>query len=141
VNDFAIYRQDRLGRVGGGVLCAVRDSLPSCRRKDLETGVEMLACELRPKNRKKILAAVYYRPPNSNLTYSKEIKRSLQLIAKKAKFDQILICGEFNLPDMDWSTGLPTTSEATIIISRRRFVTIFCGNWSISQRGMITFLT
>ena len=49
-NDFVISPHDRSCKVDGGVLIAVRDSLQSCRKKDLETVVEMLACELRPRN-------------------------------------------------------------------------------------------
>ena len=40
-NDFIIYRQGRINRIGGGVLLAVRENILSLRRKDLESN-EML---------------------------------------------------------------------------------------------------
>ena len=33
------------------------------------------------------------------------------LLASKAKFDQLVICGDFNLPHIDWATGTATTSD------------------------------
>ena len=40
-NDFIIYRQGRINRIGGGVLLAVRENILSLGRKDLESN-EML---------------------------------------------------------------------------------------------------
>jgi hypothetical protein len=54
VKDFNIHRRDRTNRIGGGVLLAVRENIPSMRRQDLESSAEMLVCELRPEWKKKI---------------------------------------------------------------------------------------
>ena len=70
-----------------------------------------MLCELRPEARRKILAVVFYRPPNSNLDHLKELKKSLRH-ASQFNFDQIIICGDFNLPDIDWSTGIASSSES-----------------------------
>ena len=70
-NDFNIHRRDRTGRIGGGVLLAVRENIPSMRRQDLESSAEMLVCELRPESKKKIAVIVFYRPPDSDLKYIK----------------------------------------------------------------------
>ena len=70
-----------------------------------------MLCELRPEARRKILAFMFYRPPNSNLDHLKELKKSLRN-ASQFNFDQIIICGDFNLPDIDWSTGIASTSES-----------------------------
>ena len=93
--DFTIYRRDRKNRRGGGVFLAVKNILPSIRRRDLETNdAEILACELRPDSRRKILAVVFYRPQDTDLEYLKQLKKTL-LLALKAKFDQILVIGDF----------------------------------------------
>lgn len=107
---FTIYRRDRIGQVGGGVLLAVRNSIRSFRRTDIESNSEMLACELHPDAKKKFLAIVFYRPPVSDLNYIKEFKKALQL-ASTVKFDRIIICGDFNLPNIDWTTGTATSGE------------------------------
>lgn len=60
-NEFSIYRQDRLNKVGGGVMLAIGNSIPCLRRKDLESNAEILVCELRPESKRKLLVVVYYR--------------------------------------------------------------------------------
>ncbi|CAB4021357.1 Hypothetical predicted protein, partial [Paramuricea clavata] len=109
--DFSIHRRDRKDKTGGGVMLAVKNSIQTLRRKDLEGDAEIVLCELRPEARRKILAVVFYRPPNSNLDHLKELKKSLRH-ASQFNFDQIIICGDFNLPDIDWSTGIASSSES-----------------------------
>ncbi|XP_028417283.1 uncharacterized protein LOC114541681 [Dendronephthya gigantea] len=107
-----IFRKDRTSRPGGGVMLVVRDTITCFRRQDLEgDSSEVLFCEIRPNNRRKLLVAVYYRPPDSSLEYLKELKASLRL-AHNAKFDQLILCGDFNLPNIDWATGTSKTNDA-----------------------------
>ena len=104
--DFTIHRRDRFehnNKRGGGVLLAVRNTVPCVRRPDLETSAEINVCDLRPSCEKKILMAVFYRPPSSDYLYLKEFMKFLDQ-ASRAKFDQLLIVGDFNLPDVDWAT-------------------------------------
>ena len=70
-------------------MLAVRNTIASIRKKDLESNAELLAVELRPESKRKLLAVVFYRPPNSDPAYIKE----------------------FNLPYIDWATGTATTSD------------------------------
>jgi hypothetical protein len=70
----------------------------SLRRKDLESNAEMVVCEIRLDSRKKLLVIVFYRPPDTDMNYIKEFKKSLQSIQNSNKFDQLLFCGDFNLP-------------------------------------------
>ena len=60
---------------------------------------------------KKLLVLVFYRPPNTNLNYIKQLKKALTL-ATKAKFDSLIVCGDFNLPHIDWSTGVATNNDS-----------------------------
>ena len=46
---------------------------------------------------------VFYCPPSSDYLYLKEFTKFLDQ-ASKAKFDQLLIVGDFNLPNVDWAT-------------------------------------
>ena len=110
-NDFNIHRRDRTDRTGGGVLLAVHENILSMRRQDLESSAEMLVCELRPESKKKIAVIVFYRPPDSDLKYIKEFKKSLQLIQRRNKFDQVIVCGDFYLPNIDWTTGVATNNN------------------------------
>ena len=100
-----------MDRIGGGTLLAVRNNLFCFRREDLESNAEMLVCEIRPESKKKFLVIVFYRPPDTDLNYLKEFKNTLQLIQNNNKFDQLIICGDFNLPHIDWSTGSATNND------------------------------
>ncbi len=98
-SDFTIHRRDRAefnDKLGGGVLLAVRNNIPSLRSLDLESAAEILACELRPSGKKKVLFVVFYRPPSSDLSYLKEFTKTLRL-ASRGKFENIVIAGDFNL--------------------------------------------
>ena len=113
-NSFNIYRRNRTDRSEGGVLLAVRENIFSMRRKDLETSAEIIVCEVRPVERKKIAVIVFYRPPDSDLQYIKEFKRSLQLVQRCNRFDQVIICGDFNRLDIDWKTGTASNNNSII---------------------------
>jgi hypothetical protein len=56
-------------------MLAVRNNIISIRRHDLECKAELLACEIRPGSRRKVLVVVFYQPPDSNLDYLKELKK------------------------------------------------------------------
>ena len=56
------------------------------------------------------LLIVFYRPPDTDLKYIKEFKKSLKLVSK-ANFERIIVLGDFNLPNIDWSTGMEITGE------------------------------
>ena len=71
----------------------------------------MIVCEIRPESRKKLLVIVFYRPPDTDLNYIKEFKKSLQSIQNSNKFDQLLICSDFNLPHIDWTSGSTSTNN------------------------------
>ena len=102
--DFCVHRQDRTVKRGCGVMLAVRKPLQSIRRVDLETDADILACEVRPIQKKKFLVVVFYRPPSTNDEYMKAFRKCLKN-ARAACFTQIVVLGDFNLPDMDWNTN------------------------------------
>ena len=104
---FNIHCRDRdSGVLGGGVMLAVRNHLKSIRRSDLETDAELLACEIKPENRKKFLCLVFYRPPLSGIIALKALKQCLKKAnnANNAHFTHFLVMGDFNLPDINWQT-------------------------------------
>jgi hypothetical protein len=58
---YSIFRRDRLGRTGGGVLVAVKDTIRTKRRYDLErNNVEFVVVELFQENMKSILLYTFY---------------------------------------------------------------------------------
>ena len=53
-----------------------------------------------------------YRPPSSDIDYLKELDRSLSLIERSGNYLSILLLGDFNLPQIVWSTPSPTCPDS-----------------------------
>lgn len=98
---YMIYRRDRVGRVGGGVLLAVKSSFPSRRRIDLETELEMVCVELNLNRSSKILISVVHRPPNCNSDFSDHFSTFL-INCSRITNSHSIIMGDFNFPDIKW---------------------------------------
>lgn len=90
------YRKDREdGRLGGGVIIYVKESIPSKRRIDLEIpNLERILVEL-TVNKSNILFGLFYRPPDSNPGMWDLINISIEN-ALNSGVDNIVISGDFN---------------------------------------------
>ena len=107
---YSIFRRDRLGRTGGGVLVAVKDTIRTKRRYDLErNNVEFVVVELFQENMKSILLYTFYRPPNSSLDSIQQLNSSLD---DNPESTCVLLTGDFNLPAIDWSLDHPSPTSA-----------------------------
>ena len=121
-SDYAVHRKDRAetipGKRAGGVLLAVKNKIPSLRRPDLETSCEILVCELRPNDRKKIAMVIVYNPPKSDLNaFCQSLNESLCKVTKE--FEHACILGDFNCPGIPWSVDnncAPSLSELCQLI-------------------------
>ena len=94
---YKIFKKDRIGRKGGGVLLYVKDSLNpvDC---DLVSEHEMLGVVL--KNLKKDLYLyLVYRPPHQAIEKDKSLYSKLSTVVK----DKLcIIMGDFNCPKINW---------------------------------------
>ena len=98
---FAIYRVEIFDQCAGGVLLAVRNSIPSLNRADMENSAEILVCwKLCPSCKKKVLMAVFYRPLSSDCSYLTEFTKLLRE-GSRVKFDQLLIVPLGSLPPIE----------------------------------------
>ena len=68
-NGYTIFRKDRIGRRGGGVLLAFKSQIMAWRRYDSEANCELVWCEFLSSLGQEILFGVYYRPPNTGVEY------------------------------------------------------------------------
>ena len=105
---FTVYRCDR-GSRGGGVLLAVNNSLPS-RQLPTPSLLELLTVEVSSKP--PILICVVYIPPSSSLSYYSEIFHYLDSFAP---LPRSVIVGDFNLPDISWSTLNSLTPQSSAL--------------------------
>ena len=104
---FSIYRRDRsldfdCPTRGGGVLVAVSHSISSslvyCGTLSESVFVKI------SYGGKHILLGCIYLPPLSSLEVLSEFLLMLDQIASAATLDEIIICGDFNLPNIIWNT-------------------------------------
>ncbi len=93
--DYSIYRKDRSSR-GGGVLLAIHNSIPT-KLIASPSKLEVIAVEL--INIKCTVCTVYL-PPNVDLYTFTD---TLSFLNQLARGRNILIIGDFNRPDINWS--------------------------------------
>ena len=101
---YIIFRRDRLEKVGGGVLLAIKNNIPLARRRDLENNLEMLCVELNLIGSPKIFVSVFYRPPNNKQEFTQPFLNFLQSISRFSKSHAIVL-GDFNFPNIQWVTN------------------------------------
>lgn len=114
-DEYTVFRADRVYsdkiKYGGGVLIACRSVLNAFRRPDLETYEECVWLEIPTCDKSHYLVGCYYFPPNSApnvfTDHFLDIGEKIDFLKYK-----VHIYGDFNLPKVDWSTGL-VTSDCT----------------------------
>ena len=107
---FNVFRQDRIGKIGGGVLIGVKEDLQVTQRTDLERdGVELLVVQLNKANIKPVILYVYYRPPGSSSDCLNLLNNSL---LSNPESSCIVLVGDFNILSISWSDNdsTPITS-------------------------------
>ena len=100
---YDVWRRDREDS-NGGLLIAARKEMQLC---DVwrSTNVELMTATLKLITGKKIGIAAYYRPPNkTNDEYVDQTKDEFGNFCTKYGKSPVFIGGDFNLPDIDWST-------------------------------------
>ena len=112
--DFKIYRKDRKDGYGG-VLLAVKNCIPSTRKLSLEVKSdnhnECVVVELRPYRQPKIAMVVFYRVPNDNSPECVENLKKTLMNVQQHGYQNVCVLGDFNLPNFDWDTGIPTDNR------------------------------
>ena len=93
--NYTIYRHDRVSR-GGGVLLAIKHDLPSVQLL-LSSEIESIIVEI--TSNKSFIVCVVYVPPVIDDIYYKHLS---DLLFSLPLDGNVLIMGDFNLPDIDW---------------------------------------
>ena len=103
---YSIFRRDRVRKIGGGVLVAVKNNLHATRRFDLEKeDTELVVVELAFHNCKSTLLYTFYRPHDSCGDAIQHLNSSLQHAPESSC---VILIGDFNLPAINWSLDFPT---------------------------------
>ena len=103
-DSYTVYRKDRDGTKGGGVLIAVKDNIKSSVVTELNSEAEILWVQLMTTHKRLLYICAYYRSHVSDSASLELFENSLRraLLARNPK---VIIGGDFNLPDWDWKTN------------------------------------
>lgn len=123
--NFNVFRKDREGSRGGGVLIATNQLLP-CSVINIQSALEILwvICRSTPQT---VILGVCYRPPHTGPSFSAHLSDSLNQVTAKYHNARILLFGDFNFPTIDWQ-NLAQTGNAEIT----NFVDV-CLNFNLTQ--------
>ena len=108
LDDYNMYRNDRIGRAGSGTLLYIRKSLGQRKCKAMATlmnGQEYDSSVwvwVNISKGKKILVGSIYRSPNSSADNNKLLLAMLDHANDIAGENRLLILGDFNVPNIDW---------------------------------------
>ena len=108
-NSYNVFRRDR-DDSHGGVLIAVRNDI-TCTPLLTSKNSELLSVKLQANRSKSIILSVFYRPPNLTSEESaQDVVEELSTLRLAHQKSDFWIGGDFNLPDVNWSS-LTTTSH------------------------------
>ena len=98
---YSIFRKDKCGRTGGGVLVAVKDEFKPSRRTYLEREkTEMVVIEL-VTNGKPLLLYIFYCSSESTTECLFQLNSSLKSTRESSC---LVVFGDFKIPSVNWST-------------------------------------
>jgi len=112
-SSYKIIRKDRsLG--GGGVFIGFRDSLVISELSNQSSEAEMVWAKLQIPNNKPLCLCSFYRPPNNNVTPITMLNNFLSDMSQNEspQMPQILLAGDFNLPNITWLDGIGQISPS-----------------------------
>ena len=78
---------------------------------DLETNCEILWAKVQISASKFLTLGCFYKPPDSKISTSEELAKSLDLMPKNSN-QTIVLGGDFNLPGIDWDNGVVNPKAA-----------------------------
>ena len=102
-SNYNIYRKDRPSR-GGGVLIATKNTIPASVVTTHLSNNSLEILTVRLELRKPITLSCVYLPPGPSDTFTKDMISNLTQIVQSNPLTDIIILGDFNLPDIHWDT-------------------------------------
>ena len=97
---YTMFRQDRKGNIGGGVVILVKDDIIASEQKQFQTDCEILWIKIELVGTRHLHIAAYYRPKENDAYSADEFRRSLEMVSKEK--GDIWVLGDLNYPKLDW---------------------------------------
>ena len=96
---YTVFRKYRSSR-DGGVFVAVQSDITAVECVDFVMDCEIDFAKISLKGKKDIYIGSFYMPKR-NMKGLCKLKESLVLFSKN-KLKELILCGDFNCPDIDW---------------------------------------
>ena len=111
-SNYAEFRKDRNSGHGGGVLILVRNDQMVHEYNDKVLGdIEAVACKMKFNHHAFTLVCMY-RPPRADKHYNEKINDALHHFGNCGD-EQVIICGDFNFPQINWNLNTVQGGETT----------------------------
>ncbi|XP_072028522.1 uncharacterized protein [Amphiura filiformis] len=103
--DYNVMRKDR-NQSGGGVFLAVKGNFVSVEEPEFDAPCEIVWSSMEFVKAGRVFIGSFYRTPNNDFDPVNHLSDSLAKVLSKIKSHcNIIICGDFNFPDINWETG------------------------------------
>jgi len=101
---YNLYRYDRIGAPGGGVLLYIHESLSTVICEPLMNIHidDSVWCMDTLRGVDKLLIGVVYRSPSSSCDNNNRLLTGIRKISDLQDCSHLLLMGDFNIPDIDW---------------------------------------
>ena len=113
--DYTIYRKERQIEGGGGVFLAVKSDIVSVDHHELsaDPNDELIWASIKLTRAKELHLCSFYKSPSAPASRIDTLADNTSQLFQKAKNNcpHLVIAGDFNLGDIDWSEDPPTTTN------------------------------
>jgi len=130
---YTVIRKDR-NAYGGGVFHAIKSDLACIEEDELNGNTcEILWSSIKMVNCKTLYLLSFYRPPNSSTEILDHLGDSInQVFTKVSNHPNMVIGGDFNLGDIDWSREIPIANNLTTASQHNKFLHLM-DDFSLTQ--------
>ena len=128
LENYTMYRSDRIGRRGGGTILYVNTKLGQRECTAMKRPVRGIPfensswCWVTPTRGKKILVGCIYRSTSSPEVNNNRLNELIRQANEVAGGNRLLIMGDFNVPNIDWINNI--TLPRARILERDFFDTV-----------------
>ena len=112
---YSLFRKDRSDGYGGVLLAFKKDLTVIEYEVSNVNECELVACTLNLEDQRVIICSIY-RPPSSDISYTKDLITLLEDIAINNPTASIWIGGDINLPNVDWNNSVIVNNSYPLAI-------------------------